>query len=414
MCISQQKAKATVCKRWPKNRPHGQKAQVNCSMTTQATTAAVGGKSNGGTIVLHDAKYIPLKHQRLENDIIPLGDMRVEVILAEVDVDDLKLDPANPRISFKLKGAGLTSTATPQQLEDLLWHDEDVKKLKRSIELNQGLIEPIIVSGKDGTVLEGNCRLTCYRKLRAETESKEPLWTKVRARILPASVERATVDTLLGELHVAGKNQWTPFEQAAHLYRMNENKGVSEGKLAEQYRISKSYVNNKIRAYRLMTEVFVPRAEETGKAQGEDLSRRWSYFEEFYKGKTRPTAEGKTPKEPRVYDGEDLEHKFCDWILDGKLPIAEDVRRLGDILGDKDAIAEFEKNGIDKGYSVFAAHRPERSSKLWKEVATMSMYLQKLGFDEINELRSGSNPSKRAMFDDLVKAVEHIKSEITK
>jgi hypothetical protein len=373
-------------------------------------TSSLPGKNNGAPVLL-DAKYINIKHKRLENEIIPLGPTRVEVVLAEIDLDDLKLDPTNPRITFKLKSAGVTATADEKQLEELLWEDPDVKALKRAIEANGGLIEAIIVSGKDGTVLEGNCRLTSLRKLRAETESKDPRWLTVRARVLPASVDRNTVDALLGELHIAGKNEWTPFEQAAHLYRMNNQKGYSEETLAQMYRQSKGYVSAKIRAYRLMSEVLVPMAQKHQKGKHmDDLARRWSWFEEFYK-KCKPNAAKEN--EDRVYDGKELEEKFCGWVLDGKLPQAADVRKLGDILDHKDAIKAFEKDGIDKAFGILATERPELSSKLWKQVHTAATYLQKMGLDEINELRGGDT-RKRQVFNDLVKAVEHVKKEIGK
>src|SRR5262249_4216778 len=88
--------------------------------------AGVQPGKNTGAPVLLDAKYINIKHKTLENEIIPLGPTRVEVVLAEIDLDDLKLDPTNPRITFKLKSAAVTATADEKQLEELLWEDPDV------------------------------------------------------------------------------------------------------------------------------------------------------------------------------------------------------------------------------------------------------------------------------------------------
>ena len=47
---------------------------------------------------------------------------------------------------------GLGQNVEQEKLQELLWDNPEVKKLKRSIQQNGGLIEPIIVSGKDGTV----------------------------------------------------------------------------------------------------------------------------------------------------------------------------------------------------------------------------------------------------------------------
>ncbi len=46
-------------------------------------------------------------------------------------------------------------------------------------------------------------------------------WKKVRVRILAPEIDRQTANIILGELHIAGKVEWSPFEQAAHLYEMN-------------------------------------------------------------------------------------------------------------------------------------------------------------------------------------------------
>jgi hypothetical protein len=135
-------------------------------------------------------------------------------------------------VPAKFTCAGLGPHVEQEQLRAILWDNPEVKKLKRSIQQNGGLIEPIIVSGKDGTVPEGNCRLLCYLKLRDEFPDDER-WKKIRARILPPEVTRNTLDELLGEMHIAGKNEWTAFEQAAHLFRMSEKKGFDQSQLAQ-------------------------------------------------------------------------------------------------------------------------------------------------------------------------------------
>src|SRR5262245_27250559 len=184
--------------------------------------APVLSHHNGDKVVeIFRAKHIGIPFQKLENEVIPLGTKQIEVVLAEVPIGALKLDPTNPRIQYLLESKGLGQNVEQEKLRELLWDNPEVKKLKRSIQQNGGLIEPIIVSGKDGTVPEGNCRLTGYLMLHTEFPDDER-WTKIRARIVPPEVTRNTLDELLGELHIAGKNEWTPFEQAAHLFRMSE------------------------------------------------------------------------------------------------------------------------------------------------------------------------------------------------
>jgi hypothetical protein len=366
----------------------------------------------GKAEAFHKAENIKVHFTPLENEIIPLGTSKIEVVLGEVELDDLQLDPANPRIQFALAGKEKIPPPGPErqkEIRNLLWQFDEVKRLKRAIEENGGIIDAIIVSGKDGTVYEGNCRLTAYLQLRKEN-SGDSRWSKIRARILPPDVTREQVDILLGELHIAGKNEWLPFEQAAHLYRMNE-KGYEQEILAQHFRKSKSYISAKLRAYKLMQEQFVPMARESGKNIG-DLSSKWSWFEEFYK-KCKPSPPGKEDSS-RVHDGPALEHKFCKWVLSEKaLPQAADVRRLADILKNKKAIEALETKGIDDAHAIVAASDPALASSLWKQIEAATRYLEEMPLQEVEALRDGDE-AKIELFAKLTKAVAKINKVLTK
>lgn len=369
---------------------------------TGATEAALTHSDHKGdnVVELFRAKNIGIPFSKLENEVIPLGLKQIEVILAEVPITSLKLDPTNPRIRYELEATGKGSKATPEELRNILWKSPEVKKLKRSIEQYQGLIEAIIISGKDGTVLEGNCRLTCYLQLAEEDPEK---WGKIRARILPPEVTRETVDDLLGQLHIAGKNEWSPFEQAAHFAKLAE-KAVHQEDMAQAYRVSKTYVNAKLRAYNLMNE-YLDMVRESGK-EVKQITEKWSWFEEFYK-KCKPGKEFPN----RVYNGRDLEVKFCEWMLNDQLPQAADVRRLYDCLEDKKAIAILDRGGgIDKAHNQAAATKPELKSKLWKQIEDITEVLNNTPMSEIDALRTGDD-AKAEKLTNLLQALRHVMHE---
>ena len=375
-------------------------------MATQVETMTP--KINGGIPPkLLKAEGISLKHKRIEREIIPLGHTQIEVEMGEVPLDELRLDPTNPRLAFKIHVRELRNP-TQQELQELLWEDPDVAALRRSIAATGGLIEAIIVQD-DGTVLEGNCRLTCVRKLNEEAKGKDPRWTSIRARILPPGVDRRSIDVLLGELHIAGKNEWTPFEQAAHLYSMTQ-KGYKEVDLAGMYRQSKSYINAKIRAYKLMAETFVPLAQGDDH-QIKNPDRYWSWFEEFYKG-CKPSAPGKEDA-TRIYDGRELEEKFCGWVANGKIPKAEQTRQLAKMLENKEAMKIVEKSGIDKAFEYVADKDPTLGSKLWKQLQSTTDLLVTMPLDDLEDLRDG-DPAKQRIFESLVAAVDRVKKETRK
>ena len=142
-------------------------------------------------------------------DEITLDGKRVQVQSVDLPLDQVTLDPFNPRIANTFSvGTSDFGSELQLKLEALLWDDSDVRDLYRQVLVNHGLIERIIVR-QDGRVVEGNCRTVVYRKLR-EKQPSETCWQQIPARVLPADIGKRDVAILLGEMHVAGKNTWTP------------------------------------------------------------------------------------------------------------------------------------------------------------------------------------------------------------
>src|ERR1700674_4193937 len=82
----------------------------------------------------------------------------------------------NPRVYSAIRGNGIVPTQ--EEIQEHLIKMEHVKALIYDIELNGGLIEPLIV--RDGTfdVVEGNSRLAAWRALA----KKQPLkWGYVKS-----------------------------------------------------------------------------------------------------------------------------------------------------------------------------------------------------------------------------------------
>src|SRR2546428_4749310 len=82
---------------------------------------------------------------------IRLGNRDFTVRREEWPVSKLKLDPANQRLQYALRKAGLA--ATDRELHEILWSNDQVKALFQSVFQNGGLIEDPIVRS-DGTVVE--------------------------------------------------------------------------------------------------------------------------------------------------------------------------------------------------------------------------------------------------------------------
>src|ERR1700682_2937026 len=114
-------------------------------------------------------------------DEITLDGKRVQVQSIDLPLDQVTLDPRNPRIantvSISISDEG---EALQRKLEALLWEDDDVRDLYRQVLINQGLVERIIVR-QDGKVVEGNCRTVVYRKLH-EKQPAKPFYTETSTK----------------------------------------------------------------------------------------------------------------------------------------------------------------------------------------------------------------------------------------
>src|SRR5207244_876682 len=87
-------------------------------------------------------------------DEITLDGKKIQVQNAELPLDNVKLDPRNPRIANTVAiGATETGDALQKKLESLLWEDDDVHDLYRQVLINKGLVERIIVR-RNGTAVE--------------------------------------------------------------------------------------------------------------------------------------------------------------------------------------------------------------------------------------------------------------------
>ncbi len=160
---------------------------------------------------------------------IRLGNQDFSLIREIKNIADLKLDPRNQRISYKIRQKGLA--ATDSELHKLLWGMDSVKELYQSIYQNGGLIEDPIID-TDNKVIEGNCRTVALRELNKKFP-KDSRFSRLYVRVLPAGVTEEQLTLLLGELHIAGKIEWKAYEQAEFVWKMNKIYGKSYDFLAK-------------------------------------------------------------------------------------------------------------------------------------------------------------------------------------
>ena len=304
---------------------------------------------------------------------IIIGGRRVPLVHRDLPVDEVSLNPENQRVQFLL--SIIDHAPSEEEIAAQLWELDDVKLLRRSVKQNGGLIERIIVKADD-TIIEGNCRTIVYRKLRDEAkqagnETEAQCWSLIPARILPAEISDKELAYLLGELHVAGKNEWTPFEQAAWVHKMSQLYGYTIAELAQHLRKNKAYIEHLLWAYTLMRDEFL-----AGSKDKSDLGK-WSYFLEFYKAFRKKK------------DAEAYEDRFVRLVRDGKLTKGAQVRKLPRIVKEPKALKALEEQGFAEALEVLASEHPGEGSRLFSAIDDVISELRRTPFEEIQALRLG-------------------------
>ena len=241
-------------------------------------------------------------------DYIDISGTRINVRIEELPVLQLRFYEENPRVYTILRSNG--GTPSQDEIEEHMLSMEHVKTLRQSIK-EVGLIDPLIVRDGDFVVLEGNSRLAAYRKLVKEDPIK---WGKVKCKILPKDIEQSTVLTILGQYHIVGRKDWSPFEQAGFLVRGLEATKVKIEEFAKSLGLSAANAKKCVEVYEYMKE------------QNDLNPARWSYYEEFLKNKAIKNI---------VKEHPELEGKVVEDIKTGKIHEASDIRKLGDIAKSK-------------------------------------------------------------------------------
>jgi hypothetical protein len=323
-------------------------------------------------------------------DEIVLGGTKVTIRGTDIPLSGARLDPKNPRVAntVALSGFG-TGVALQKRLREQLWEDPDVHDLYRSVLENRGLVERIIVRA-DGTIAEGNCRWVVYNKLH-ENYPTDATWRFIPARLLPENITEKQVAILLGELHVGGKNQWSAFEKAGHIYSLFSVHGMVQDEIARLLRTSKTAVNHNVRAFDAMKNKYLR------SYPGPGAIRKFSHFLELYK---KPELRDWVSNSPDALD------QFVRWVGTNKLPRGEDVRGLKDIVSNPKALSAFSEHGFEAAQKVLEKDRPELTSTLFRLMIEMTEALKDARLDEIQKVRKDKSGHAKAIVRNLHQSLD--------
>lgn len=298
------------------------------------------------------------------------GKKPVEAEFTEKDVSFFSLDLHNPRFSH-------LNLKFEKQAENEIWNEKDIEILYNSILASKGISEPIY-SKPNGTIIEGNRRIVCLRKIK-EKYSEGKIFPKIGYKkipvfILPNDVSSLDIDLLLARLHVSGKKEWKSLNQAEHIYNLREMHKLSFEEIKKFVGISKGNIHQKYWAYTETRKFLEKNSKES--------INKYSFFEEAYKKKN--------VKEfiENVNNVED----FYSWIINGKFNVtgAKDVRDLSKIIDKKDLMLIFIKDGIKSASNSYQNlyENPDNSLRL---ATQLNIIFNEFSNVEIKELVKDKN-----------------------
>ena len=229
-------------------------------------------------------------------------------------------------------------------------------KLRDSIEINGAIIYPIWIGPDEAgrhLVIEGNTRVLIYREL-AEKYPTADQWKAIPANVLPVGVQESQLNFIRLEAHLRGVTEWDAYERARYLYILNEEEGYSVPRLEQLTRLDARKIEIEIRAFRDMADIYHERfPDDPNEAQ------KFSYFVEYESNRLIQRgmhARGKTVED------------FCEWVGEARIPKAENVRRLPDILESDSATTHFVNDGFERAISYLALAKPDIISPLFRRI----------------------------------------------
>ena len=317
--------------------------------------------------------------------------------IKEIQLDKIKLDLDNVRFLHKER-------LSDKEIEKAIWEEQDTKNLYKQILSVGGLYEEPIINS-EFIVIEGNRRIVCLRKLKEAANNNElPGISKgqfdmVKCKILPKEISPQVINIFLARVHVKGKKPWKAFNKAKHIFNLHELMGLTYDDLSKKLGMGKSTV---IRA----VEVYAA-TEKYGKKYTEDEEwfSKFTYFDELYKRKDLKDFR----KDKKNFE------KFENWLFHEKFQRdVRKVRKLSQLLQDKEAMKEFEKNGFDAAMEIIGIKDPSINSSEFKKIKETIDVIRNFTRKELSKTVNDSSRlnllnSLKKEIDGLLKDIKSIK-----
>ncbi len=315
----------------------------------------------------------------------------VEVTHELVSIDEVRLNPDNPRIRFQIHHRKGGKTLDADELMELIREQPGYDGLQKAIRKAGGIYEPVIVR-YDGLVVEGNTRTAVYKTLHRGNKA-DPKWKFIPIERLPKTVPESGLARLMASYHIARKTVWRPYAQADQIYELRHAYGLTLSQIADETRMSEREVEQYLEAYEYLLKEVLPHVSN---GNGSDiLESKFSHALEFVKRKSLASLR----KEPAV------RKQVAKLIAENKIKGVE-VRELDKVLKSGKASTALKKSGFKAAREVLRETDPVAASKTLKEMKSFARSLGKMKQPDITLLKTSDEA--RQVLVDLYDAIRNV------
>jgi hypothetical protein len=331
----------------------------------------------------------------------------VECSYEELDIDKVQLDRHNPRIRKYLEMYG--DKITGETIAFALNSSGDASSttydtLKESIRVSGRIIHPILVNKyPDGTltVIEGNTRLQIYKEFN-DADPKSGLWKRIPS-IVYNNLDSLDIEGIRLQSHLVGPRDWDPYSKAKYLNQLYNIDKLPMSQIISFCGGKTSEIKKLIDAYNDMEKYY----SSVQKDGFEPDIRDFSKFSELQ------NVSIITSLNLAGFNKQD----FANWVINGNIDNAMNVRKLPAVLKNPVARAEFLKTNISKACESLTIDmgldqkfKNISYDSLAKE---LSGKIRNMPFQEFKSLRDDPNyAEKKALLLDLLDDLTELKQEI--
>ncbi|WP_394871083.1 ParB/RepB/Spo0J family partition protein [Clostridium butyricum] len=320
----------------------------------------------------------------------------------ELEIDLIELDYENPRIAKFVELYG-DRKLSAEQIALALGGGTDSKNgvsyagLKESIKTNGGVIHPIIVNktcDNKYVVIEGNTRVQIYKEFK---KNKVPgNWDTIRA-IVYIELDEHEIHAIRLQSHLVGPRDWDPYSKAKYLNYLSNQEKLPMSQIISFCGGKQSEIRKFIDAYNDMENFYRGNLDDDSEFDQRDFSK---YIE----------LQNASVKEAILTHEFDLDD-FSNWVINGNIDSAQNVRKIPAILKNAEAKKVFLKSNVSEAIKILAVEEidlePLNNYSYDVLAGELIKKLQKIEYKEVDRLQH--DPRYDAKKEKLIEALNELK-----